>query len=69
MSGPLNSVQQFLYKFFRFKMSATGRSYTKNFLKVQYVIIQTTLGRKLMKKITVTDEEIFRVYKVFDRKK
>ena len=28
----------------------TGRSYTQNFFKVQYIIIQAILGRKLMKK-------------------
>ena len=50
-------------------MSATGRSYTQNFWKAQYVIIQAILGRKFMKKFTVIDEKIFRVYKAFDRKK
>ena len=49
-------------------MSATGRFYTQNFLKVQHIIIQAILGRKLLKKFTVTDEKIFRVYKAFDRK-
>ena len=50
------------------RMSATGRSYTHNFLKVQCIIIQAVLGLKLMKKFTVTDEKIFPVYKAFDRK-
>ena len=50
-------------------MSATGRSHTQIFLKVQCTIIQAILGRKLMKKITVSDEKILRVYKAFDRKK
>ena len=49
-------------------MSATGRSYTHNFFKVQHFIIQAILSRKWMKKIAVTDEKIFRVYKAFDRK-
>ena len=44
-------------------MSATRRSYTQNFFKVQYIIIQAIRGRKSMKKIIVTDEKIFRVYK------
>ena len=47
------------------RMSATGRF----FLKVQCTIIQAILSRKLMKKIIVTDEKIFRVYKAVDRKK
>ena len=34
-----------------------GRSYTHNILKVQYIVIQAILGRKLMKKFTVTDEK------------
>ena len=38
-------------------MSATGRSYTQIFFKVQY-IIQAILSRKSMKKFTVTDEKI-----------
>ena len=33
------------------RMSVTGRSYTQNVLKVQYIIIQAILSRKLMKKI------------------
>ena len=49
-------------------MSATGRSYTQIFLKVQCTIIQAILSQNLMKKITITDEKIFRVYKAFDRK-
>ena len=48
-------------------MSATGRSYTQIFFNVQCIIIQAILSIK--KKITVTDESIFRVYKAFDRKK
>ena len=32
-------------------MSATGRSYTQNFLKVQYIIIQAILSRKSMKNL------------------
>ena len=43
-------------------MSETGRSYIQTFLKVQYIIIQSILGRKLMKKFTVTDEKIFHVF-------
>ena len=35
-----------------------GRSYTQNFFKVQYIIIQPILGRKSMKKkIIVTDKK------------
>ena len=50
-------------------MFTTGRTYTQNFLKVQYIIIiQSILDRKLMKKFTVTNETIFRVYKAFNRK-
>ena len=49
-------------------MSATGRSYTQNFFKVQYVIIQAILSRKSMKNFAVTNEKIFRVYKSFDLK-
>ena len=48
------------------RMSATGRSYTQNFSKVLHIIIQAILSRKSMKKIIVTDEKIFRVYKAFD---
>ena len=40
-------------------MSTTGRSYTQIFLKVQRTIIQAILSRKLMEKITVTDEKYF----------
>ena len=47
------------------RMSATGRSYTQDFLKVQDIIIQAILGRKFMKKFTVIDEKIFCVYKAF----
>ena len=50
-------------------MSATGTFYTQNVLKVQYIIIQAIFGRKFMKKFTVTDEKIFRVYKALARKK
>ena len=39
------------------RMSETGRSYTQNFLKVQYVVIQAILRRKSMKKFIVTDEK------------
>ena len=42
---------------FSLRMSATGRSYTQNFSKVQYIIIQAIFGRKSMKKFTVTDEK------------
>ena len=42
--------------------------HTDFFLKVQCTIIQNIFSRKLMKKITVTDEKIFRVHKAFDRK-
>ena len=45
-------------------MSATGRSYTQNFCKVQYIIIQAIIGRTSMRNF----EKIFHVYKVFDRK-
>ena len=51
------------------RMSATGRSYTQNFFKIQYTIIQAIFSRKSMKKFAVADEKIFRVYKAFDRKK
>ena len=44
-------------------MSATGRSYTQNFFKVQYLIIQAILSR-----IAVTDEKIFYVYQAFYHK-
>ena len=37
-------------------MSATGRSYTQKFLKVQYIIIQAILSRNMMKKFTFMDE-------------
>ena len=50
------------------RMSATGKSYTQNLLKVQYIIIQAILGGKLMTKFTVTDEKVFHVCKAFDRK-
>ena len=51
-------------------MSATGGSYTQIFLKFIVLLFYSTYTcRKLMKKITVTDEKIFRVYKAFDRKK
>ena len=41
-------------------MSTTGRSYTHNFFKVHYIIIQATVvSRKSMKKFTVTDEKAF----------
>ena len=36
------------------------------FFKVKYIVIQVILSRKSMKKVTITDEEIFRVYKAFD---
>ena len=49
-------------------MPETERSYTQNFFKLQYTIIQAMLSRKLMKKFAVTDEKIFRVYKAFDRR-
>ena len=50
-------------------MSATGRSFTQNLLKVQYIIIiQAILSRKSMKKIAVTDEKIFHVFYAFDHK-
>ena len=51
------------------RMSATGKSYTQNFFKVQYIIIEAILSRKSMKKITVTDEKIFGVYKAFERER
>ena len=50
-------------------MSATGRSYTQNFLKVRHVIVQAILCRQSMKKFMVTDEKIFRVYKTFVRER
>ena len=50
------------------RMTATGRSYTQNFFKVQYIIIQAVLRRKFMEKFAVTDEKIFRVCEAFDRK-
>ena len=59
-----------MFKFdYQLRMSATGRSYTQIFIKVQYTIIQAILSRKLMKKFTITDEKIFRVYEACDRKK
>ena len=54
---------------FDLKLSVTERSCTQHFFKVQYVIIQTILSRKSMKKFAVTDEKIFHAYKDFDRKK
>ena len=40
------------------------------FFKVQYIIIQVILySRKSMKKVIVTDEKIFRVYRAFDRER
>ena len=53
----------------KLRMSATGRSYTQIFFKFQHIIIQAILSRKSMKKFTVTNEKIFRVYKAFDGKK
>ena len=51
------------------RMSATGRSYSQNLLKVQYIIIhQAILGGKLMTKFVVADEKVFHVCKAFDRK-
>ena len=41
---------QFHLKHILLRMSATGRSYTQNFLKVHYIIIQAILGQKFMKK-------------------
>ena len=49
-------------------MSATGRSYTHNLFKVQFLIIQAILSRKSMKRFAVTDEKIFHVCKAFDLK-
>ena len=50
-------------------MSITGKSYTQNFLKVQYIIIiQAILSPKSMKKFTVINEKVFRVNKAFDCK-
>ena len=49
-------------------MSVTDRSYTHNFFKVKYIIIQTILSRKSIKKFAVTHEKIFHVYKAFDHK-
>ena len=46
-------------------MTATGRSYLQNFLKVQYIIIQAILSRKSGKKSTATDDKNS-VYKAFD---
>ena len=43
-------------------------SYTQNSFKVQYIITQAILSRKLMEKIAVTDEKIFHVYNAFDPK-
>ena len=39
------------------------------FFKVQYINFQTILSRKSMKKIIVTDEKIFLVFKAFDRER
>ena len=39
------------------------------FLEVQYIIIQAILGRKLMKKSTVTDEKYSVSIRLLDRKK
>ena len=49
-------------------MSATGRSYTQNFFKVQHIIIQAIVSRKSMKKFAVTYEKNIHVYKTVDRK-
>ena len=49
-------------------MSATGRSYTQNFLKVQYILFKLYLVENREKNI-VTDEKIFRVFKAFDRER
>ena len=54
---------------FTSRMSATGTSCSQILLKVWYNISQAILGRKLMKKFTITDEKIFRVYEDFDHKK
>ena len=50
-------------------MSSTGRSYEQNFFKVQYIIIQSILGRKSMKRKAFTGEKILSVSKTSDRKK
>ena len=52
----------------RLRTFATGRSYTHNFLKVQYIIIQAILSRKLIKTFAITDERMFHVFKAFDCK-
>ena len=50
---------KYLFYHFQFasRMSATGRSRTQNFFKVQYIIIQAIFSRKSMKKIIATDEK------------
>ena len=50
------SVREYAHrKFYRLqlslRMSSTGRSHTQNFLKVQYIIIQAVLSRRLVKKL------------------
>ena len=49
-------------------MSSTGRSYTQNLFKVQYIIFQAIVSQKSMKKFAVTNENIIHVYKAFDHK-
>ena len=41
----------------------------KGFFNISTLLIQGILSQKSMKKFTVTNEKIFRVYKAFDRKK
>ena len=48
------------------RMSATGRSYTQIFFKVQYIIIQAILGWKSMKNFAVTDEIYIYIYRYID---
>ena len=54
---------------FCLRMSATGRSYTQIFfLKFSVLLFKIFLVENWWKKITFTDEKIFRVHKAFDRK-
>ena len=54
LESGLRRVNFRLYtEFNQLRMFMTGRSYTQNFFKVQYVIIQGILGRQSIKKFTV----------------
>ena len=53
----------------RFKDVCDRKILHTEFFKIQYIIIQAILSRKSMKKIIITNEKIFDVYKAFDRER